>query len=97
MHPAMLPREMERFEIEEIVAQDTHGVVFRARIISSGTPVATRRFFPFGKEGEGLMKEEGIAFGIAASRLANLNHPALRGVRGTHRRHFSGVAVGSDA
>ncbi|MEP2774784.1 MAG: hypothetical protein ABJQ29_16520 [Luteolibacter sp.] len=71
---------MERFEIEDIVEQDTHGVVFRARITSSGTPVAIRRFFPFGRDGDGLEAEEAVAFGIAASRLAKLYHPALRGV-----------------
>lgn len=71
---------MERFEIEDIIAQDSHGVVFRAYVRSSGTPVAIRRFFPFGKEGEGLEKDEAIAFGIAASRLASLHHPALRRV-----------------
>lgn len=71
---------MERFEIEDIVAQDEQGVVFRARMSPSGDFVAIRRFFPFGKDGEGLEKEEGIAFGIAASRLATLNHPALRSV-----------------
>ncbi|MGJ8644856.1 MAG: hypothetical protein ACSHX9_15720 [Luteolibacter sp.] len=71
---------MERFEIEDIVAQDAQGVVFRARMAPSGDLVAIRRFFPFGKDGEGLEKEEGIAFGIAASRLATLNHPALRRV-----------------
>lgn len=71
---------MERFEIEDIVAQDEQGVVFRARMSPSGDFVAIRRFFPFGKDGEGLEKEEGIAFGIAASRLATLDHPALRSV-----------------
>lgn len=71
---------MERFEIEDIVAQDAKGVVFHGRMIDSGDLVAIRRFFPFGKDGEGLEKEEGIAFSIAASRLATVSHPALRRV-----------------
>lgn len=71
---------MKRFEIEEMVAQDTHGVVFRAHDTSSEAPVAIRRFFPFGRDGDGLAEDEGIAFSIAASRLATLDHPALRRV-----------------
>ena len=71
---------MERFEIEDIVAQDPRGVVFRARIRSSDTPVAIRRFSPFGEDGGGLDHEEAAAFRIAASRLAKLDHPALRRV-----------------
>lgn len=76
----MVSFDMERFEIEDMVAQDPQGVVFRARIQSSGAPVAIRRFFPFGRDGKGLEEEEAIAFSIAATRLASLKHPALRSV-----------------
>jgi hypothetical protein len=71
---------MEHFQIEEIIAQDTRGVVVRALIKSSGSPVAIRRFFPLGKEGEGLGEEESAAFVNTASRLIGLMHPALRTV-----------------
>ena len=69
---------MERFEIEDIVTQDIYGVVFRARVKSSGTPVSIHRFFPFGREGHGLEEGEGVSFRNTVSRLGQVKHPALR-------------------
>ena len=68
---------MDRFEIEDIVSQDARGIVYRARIRPDGTPVSIRRFFPFDDGSEGLEQEEATAFGIAASRLAAIDHPSL--------------------
>ena len=71
---------MNRFQIEDIIEQDKHGIVFRARDGESGNSVALRRFFPFGQDGGGLEKEEAIAFGIASERLSEVSHVALRSV-----------------
>ena len=71
---------MSRFEIEDIVEQDKHGVVFRAHDTESGDIVALRRFLPFGPDGGGLEKEEAAAFKIASKRLAEVSHIALRSV-----------------
>jgi hypothetical protein len=72
--------EMSRFQIEEIIGQDMHGVVYRASDSESGRTVALRRFLPFGQDGGGLEKEEAIAFEIATKRLADVSHVALRSV-----------------
>ena len=71
---------MKRFEIEDIVAQDKHGIVYRAHDSSLDRTVALRRFFPFGQNGGGLEKEETQAFEIAALRLAEVKHESLRSV-----------------
>ena len=71
---------MNRFQIEDIIEQDKHGIVFRARDGESGSSVALRRFFPFGQDGGGLEKDEAIAFGIASERLSEVSHVALRSV-----------------
>ncbi len=71
---------MELFEIEDIVTQDKHGIVFRGRLADTGELVAIRRFFPFGKDGGGLENEEGVAYEIAAKRLATVEHVCLRSV-----------------
>ena len=70
----------QRFHIEDLIVQDASGVVFRAVDPESSSPVAVRRFFPFGPEGGGLHEEEQAAYGIAIKRLAGLSHPALRSV-----------------
>ncbi|MEO8616963.1 MAG: hypothetical protein ABI600_17620, partial [Luteolibacter sp.] len=70
----------QRFQIEDLVAQDSLGVVFRALDTETHAVVAVRRFFPFGADGGGLNKEEEIAYGIAVSRLAGLSHPSMRAV-----------------
>jgi len=70
----------QRFQIEDILAQDHHGVVFAAVDGETGRQVALRRFFPFGSEGGGLQPEERAAYDIGVKRLAEVIHPALRAV-----------------
>ncbi len=70
----------QRFQIEDIVAQDPLGVVFRALDTETNAVVAVRRFFPFGADGGGLSQEEVISYNIAVSRLAELSHPNMRAV-----------------
>ena len=69
-----------RFEIQDIVAQDSFGVTFRALDTRTGEPVALRRFFPFGADGGGLFDEERSDYAAAVARLVSLQHPGLRGV-----------------
>lgn len=71
---------VQRFQIEDLVAQDLSGVVFRALDTATGRIVAIRRFFPFGADGGGLLADEQSAYRRALGRLAGLNHPALRAV-----------------
>ena len=71
---------IQRFQIEDIVAQDSLGVVFRALDTETNAVVAVRRFFPYGADGGGLNKEEGIAYDAAVSRLSQLSHPSMRTV-----------------
>ena len=71
---------IDRFQIEDLIHQDTSGVVFRAIDRESGEPVAVRRFFPFGADGGGLAADEQTAYNIAVARLAGLRHPAFRSV-----------------
>ena len=78
--PISITEPMDRFEIEDIVSQDARGIIFRARIRPESTPVNIRRFFPFEGGAEGLEKDEGAAFSLAASRIAALDHPALLSV-----------------
>jgi hypothetical protein len=69
-----------RFHIEELISQDSSGVIFRAMDSESGQAVAIRRFFPFGAGGRGLEGEECMAYDIAIQRLSQAVHPALRAV-----------------
>jgi hypothetical protein len=71
---------IKRFQIEDIIVQDTAGVTFRAVDTATHTLVAVRRFFPFGADGGGLQKEEEVAYGISIGRLAGVRHPQLRAV-----------------
>lgn len=71
---------IKRFQIEDLIIQDSSGVVFRALDTKTGKTVAVRRFFPFGVDGGGLQTEEQTAYEIAIGRLAGINHPALRSV-----------------
>ncbi len=71
---------MTRFQIEDLLAQDASGVVFRALDTETGLPVTVRRFFPFGADGGGLSAEEQAAYDLAATRLSEISHPALRSV-----------------
>ena len=71
---------IRRFQIDDLIVQDSSGVVFHALDTETGKTVAVRRFFPFGADGGGLNAEEQAAYNIAVGRLAGLNHPALRSV-----------------
>jgi hypothetical protein len=70
----------QRFEIQDIVAQDLLGVTFHALEVASGKNVLLRRFFPFGVDGGGLFDEERTGYDIAVARLAGLKHPGLRAI-----------------
>ena len=71
---------INRFQIEDIVVQDTTGVVFRALDTETDTHVALRRFFPDGPEGRGLDGAEQVSYDDAVRKLAAVSHPALRSV-----------------
>ena len=67
-----------RYEIQEIISQDSHGVVFHAVDRETGSDVVLRRFFPFGSDGGGLEGEERDAYNAAIARLKTVVHPTLR-------------------
>lgn len=69
-----------RFEIQDIVAQDSFGVIYHALDAETGNPVAVRRFFPYGADGGGLFDEERTEYAAVVARLAGLHHPGLRAV-----------------
>jgi hypothetical protein len=71
---------IRRFQIEDLIAQDGSGVVFKALDTETGQTVAVRRFFPFGSNGGGLLDGERAAYEIGLGRIAGLAHPALRSV-----------------
>ena len=71
---------IRRFQIEDIISQDSSGVVFRALDTETDTVVALRRFFPFGADGGGLQEDEQTAYQIAIDRLTTVSHPGLRAV-----------------
>lgn len=71
---------VRRFQIEDLVAQDVSGVVFRALDSETGRLVAVRRFFPFGVNGGGLNADEQADYNIAVGRLGDIKHPAMRAV-----------------
>ncbi|MEI7954955.1 MAG: hypothetical protein WCJ66_07285 [Verrucomicrobiota bacterium] len=67
-----------RFEIQDIVAQDSSGVTFLALDVQTGLAAAVRRFFPYGANGGGLFDEERSDYTAVAQRLIGLEHPGLR-------------------
>lgn len=71
-------RVTRRYEIQEMLSQDSHGVVFLAVDRESATDVVLRRFFPFGPGGGGLEGEERTAYTAAVGRLKGVTHPAMR-------------------
>lgn len=71
---------VRRFQIEDMMAQDASGVVFRALDSETGLPVAVRRFFPFGVNGGGLSEDEQADYNIAVERLSGISHPAMRSI-----------------
>jgi len=88
VHPCLAVRDFpvffalltRRFQIDELIAQDLSGVVFRALDRETGADVAIRRFFPFGQDGGGLEPEEQSAYQIGIQRLSGIAHPAMRRV-----------------
>lgn len=73
---------IRRFQIEDLLAQDEHGVVFRAEDTETGRQVAVRRIFPFGVAGQGLNEEQKAAYEIAIQRFSKVHHAGLRSVVG---------------
>ena len=71
---------IQRFQIEDLIVQDSSGVVFRALDTDTGKIVAVRRFFPFGLDGGGLNAAEQAAYNVSVARLSGVHHPALRSV-----------------
>ncbi len=69
---------VKRFHIEDLVAQDASGVVFRATDGETGAMVAVRRFFPFGTDGGGLSAGEAAEYEGVVARLLEIRHPGLR-------------------
>ncbi|MES2996843.1 MAG: hypothetical protein V4733_08540 [Verrucomicrobiota bacterium] len=69
---------IKRFQIDDILNQDAHGIIYRCNDILTGKTVALRRFFPFGPDGDGLSPDEQAAYNVALSRLAEISHPHLR-------------------
>jgi hypothetical protein len=67
-----------RFHIEELISQDSSGVIFRANDLETGSDVTVRRFFPRGMGEGGLLEVERTAFDIAVQRFTCAIHPALR-------------------
>lgn len=72
----------ERYRIEDLVVQDSTGVLFRAVDEETGRPVALRRLLPNGPGGAGLENGEAEAYQDIVRRLAGISHPALRAVLG---------------
>jgi hypothetical protein len=73
---------VRRFQIEDMVAQDAAGIVFRALDRQTGELVAIRRFLPFGVNGGGLSDEEQAEYQVVVERLCAIRHPAMRSVIG---------------
>ena len=71
---------IERFQIEDLVVQDSSGVVFRAIDSETLLPVAVRRFFPFGPTGGGFDGAEQATYGESIRILSAVSHPALRSI-----------------
>ena len=71
---------IERFQIEDLVVQDSTGVLFRALDTQTGLPVALRRLFPYGVKGGGLDAAKQVEYQTTIDRLSTIFHPALRSV-----------------
>lgn len=76
------PVQSHRFEIQDIVAQDSSGVTYLALDSETGTLLALQRFFPFGVDGGGLFDEQRNEYATFVAQLAGLQHPGLRAVYG---------------
>lgn len=69
-----------RFQIEEMLSQDTDGAVFLAVDGESGREVILHRFFPFGAGEVGLNLEERAAYELSIRSMMQIDHPNLRAV-----------------
>ncbi len=67
----------QRFQLEDLLAQDSSGVSFRVRDATTGQPFFLRRYFPFGPQGGGLNAEEQVAYQQAVDHLTGLDFPHL--------------------
>jgi hypothetical protein len=70
----------QRFKIEDLIAQDSSGVVYCALDTATSQFVALRRFFPFGANGGGLQEDEQAHYDIATASLSRIKHPAMRSI-----------------
>ncbi|MFD0892919.1 hypothetical protein KBB96_15985 [Luteolibacter ambystomatis] len=70
----------QRFQIEDLLAQDEHGVVFRAQDSETGKQVALRRIFPYGPDGGGLKDGEREAYEAGIQKFSSIQHAGLRTV-----------------
>jgi len=69
-----------RYQIEEMVSQDTKGVVFQGMDTVTGMIVAMRRFISAGCGGSQVGDDERKAFSDAVFILKKVTHPSLRRV-----------------
>ncbi len=69
-----------RFQIEDLIVQDSSGVVFHAIDQETGLPAAVRRLFPFGVNGGGLEAAEQEVYQLAIDKISEVKHPALRAI-----------------
>ena len=69
-----------RFQIEDIVSQDSAGAVFLAIDTQTEREVLLQRFFPFGPEEDGLKGEELSSYDLGIQQIKQLEDARLRRV-----------------
>jgi hypothetical protein len=67
-----------RFQIEDLLEQDGHGVTFEALDRESGKTVVLRRYFPFGRDGGGLSPVQAEDYEALLAQLAEVRHAGMR-------------------
>ena len=67
-----------RFQIEDLLEQDGHGVTFEALDRESGKTVVLRRYFPFGRDGGGLSPIQAQDYEALLTQLAEVRHDGMR-------------------
>jgi hypothetical protein len=67
-----------RFQIEDLLEQDGHGVTFEALDRESGKTVVLRRYFPFGRDGGGLSPVQAEDYEAMLTQLAEVRHDGMR-------------------
>jgi hypothetical protein len=67
-----------RFQIEDLLEQDGHGVTFEALDRESGKAVVLRRYFPFGRDGGGLSPVQAQDYEALYTQLADVRHNGMR-------------------